>query len=73
MTKPEIADDFRRLEILKLCSIRTGFFRQVDKFNGALNPPIVIRGDIRDEIGWMIFTNYSLTDLDFAAHVSTPQ
>lgn len=51
--KTVIADDSGRLEILKLGRIRPGLGRQPNQELRAVQTPIVVRGDVGDEVSRM--------------------
>ncbi len=59
----ELADDFRRTEMLKLRRISTGLGRKLNQRNGAIELAIVIGGDVGDEISRVGLANDFFADL----------
>ena len=61
-----VADDLRRAKVLKLRRVRSHFRRKADELFRPRQLPIVVRSDVRDEIGRVISANSPVLDLDLA-------
>src|SRR5436190_11232247 len=59
----ELADDFRRAEMLKLRGISPGLGGEVNQRNGAIELAIVIGSDVGDEISRIGVANDFFADL----------
>jgi hypothetical protein len=54
MREAVIGNDLWRVKVLKFGSIRSRVFCQADEHFCAFQIAIVIRGNVRDEVGWMV-------------------
>ena len=62
----QITDDRVGLEMLEFGRISTGLGSQADELDGAFKTTIVIRRNVRDEVGRMVVADRVLADREFS-------
>lgn len=53
------ADDVLGPEVLKLGRIGTGFRREMNQLYRAIEAPVVVGGDVSDEVGRVVLADFS--------------
>ena len=63
-------NDLRRLKVLELGGIGSCLFGKTDEQLGAFQVAIMIRGDVGNEVGWVIQADGVVVNFEF--HVVSP-